>query len=649
MNQMLTPSPDDYHHDRGNQHAVNERKSNKGRRLGFSGRLTLMIVSLVLVSVIVVASLIYLQYRQSYTQATINQLQGTGEMMSESFSQWLDARQDDMRYIAGLDPVRQVEVEQIDHLLAQIAAQDGFYDTIFFVGPDGHGVSGVSYDDGVEVMSPSVAAEFAVADRAWFQQAIQGEMVFSQPLVSRATGNQVSNVVVPVYDGGEVVGVVRAAVRLGVLFERMAEMSLGGNSDTFLLASDGTPVTPVASLGEGESTLATRAAEAVAAGEAGVGQYRDAAGTPVIGSFSYLPRLDWGLVVEMPEREALAEVNRVFWLLVAMTAVIAVVAVLFSLGVVRSVVRTLGGDPQQASDVVRRVVDGDLTMRVPVKPGDTTSLLAHIDEMQTNLRRMMHDIKGTAESVSTASGEIAQGNEDLASRTEEQSSSLVETATSIEQMTATVRQTADSAAQAERLSRELDDKARQAGSVGTEAAAAMQAIKDANQRVVSIIEAIDAIAFQTNLLALNASVEAARAGEHGRGFAVVASEVRQLAGRCADEANQIRAVVNASVEKVDEGETLVADASQQLLAIADGVKQVTSLVGEIATAATEQSTGIEQINQAVSQLEEVTQQNAALVEQASTSSQSLKDQARELAQLIQRFKVEEGQAALPSY
>ncbi len=649
MNQMLTPSPDDYHHDRGNQHAVNKRNTNKVRRLGFSSRLTLMIVSLVLVSVIVVASLVYLQYRQSYTQATINQLQGTGEMMSESFSQWLDARQDDMRYIAGLDPVRRVEVEQIDHLLAQIAAQDGFYDTIFFVGPDGHGVSGVSYDDGVEVMSPSVAAEFAVADRAWFQQAIEGEMVFSQPLVSRATGNQVSNVVVPVYDGGEVVGVVRAAVRLGVLFERMAEMSLGGSSDTFLLASDGTPVTPVASLGEGDTTLATRAAEAVAAGEAGVGQYRDAAGTPVIGSFSYLPRLDWGLVVERPEREALAEVHRVFWLLVAMTAVIVVVAVLVSLGVVRSVVKTLGGDPQQASDVVRRVVDGDLTMRVPVKPGDTTSLLAHIDEMQANLRRMMHDIKGTAESVSTASSEIAQGNEDLASRTEEQSSSLVETATSIEQMTATVRQTADSAAQAERLSRELDDKARQAGSVGTEAAAAMQAIKDANQRVVSIIEAIDAIAFQTNLLALNASVEAARAGEHGRGFAVVASEVRQLAGRCADEANQIRAVVNASVEKVDEGETLVADASQQLLAIADGVKQVTSFVGEIATAATEQSTGIEQINQAVSQLEEVTQQNAALVEQASTSSQSLKDQARELARLIQRFKVEEGQAALPSY
>lgn len=644
MNQMLTPPPGDRHQF---QPSADKVISNKKRRLGFSARLTLMIASLVLISVIVVSSLIYLQYRQSYTQATINQLQGTGEMMAESFSQWLDARQDEMRYIAGLDPVRQVNVEQIDHLLAKIADQDGYYDTIFFVGPDGRGMSGVSYDTGVTVMSPSAASEFEVADRAWFQRAIAGEMVFSQPLVSRATGNQVSNVVVPVYDeNGDVVGVIRAAVRLDVLFERMAEMSLGGSSDTFLLASDGTPITPVAALGESNETLVTRAAEAVAQGEAGVGQYRDAAGTPVIGSFTYLPRLDWGLVVEMPEREALAEVSRVFWLLVAITAVIVAVAIAISLGVVRSVVRTLGGDPQLASDVVRRVVDGDLTMRVPVKSGDTTSLLAHIDEMQTNLRRMMADIKDTAESVSTASSEIAQGNEDLASRTEEQSASLVETATSIEQMTATVRQTADSAGQAERLSRELDDRANQAGGVGTEAAAAMQAIKDANQRVVSIIEAIDGIAFQTNLLALNASVEAARAGEHGRGFAVVAAEVRKLAGRCAEEANQIRDVVNASVLKVDEGEALVADASQQLLAISEGVKQVTNFVAEIATAATEQSTGIEQINQAVSQLEQVTQQNAALVEQASTSSQAMKDQALELAKLIQRFRVEERKPAL---
>ena len=333
--------------------------------------------------------------------------------------------------------------------------------------------------------------------------------------------------------------------------------------------------------------------------------------------------------------------SRLFWILVAITAVIVSVAVLVSLGVVRSVVKTLGGDPQRAAEVVRRVVQGDLTMRVPVKAGDTTSLLAHMHEMQQKLQAMMGDIRRTAESVSVASSEIAQGNEDLASRTEEQSSSLVETASSLEQMTATVRQTAESSTQARELTVELDEQARNASGVGQQAAQSMGSIKQANKRVESIVEAINGIAFQTNLLALNASVEAARAGEHGRGFAVVATEVRNLAGRCAAEASKIRELVDSSVASVDEGERLVTTASQQLATIAEGVKRVSSFISEIATAATEQSSGIEQINMAVSQLDEVTQQNAALVEEATAASHSLSDQARELARLVQRFKIDE--------
>ncbi|MCE8004394.1 methyl-accepting chemotaxis protein [Billgrantia ethanolica] len=615
----------------------------KRERLGFSRRLTLMIVSLVLISVMLVAGLVYVQYRQSFTQATVDRLQGTGEMMAGTFTQWLDARQDEIAFVAGLDSVRQVEIEPLQHLLTRLAEQNGYYDTIFFVGPDGMGVAGVSFDGSATIMSSTEAAEFQVADRAWFREAIQGRPVFSQPLVSRATGNQVSNVVAPVFaESGEVVGVVRAAVRLDVLFERMAEMSLGGSSDTYLLGADGMPVTPVAALAGESRVLDTRASLAIGAGESGVGRYADVGGTAVIGSFTYLPLLNWGLVVEVPEREALAEVSRLFWILVGITAVIVSVALLVSLGVVRSVVTTLGGDPERAAEVVRRVVQGDLTMRVPVKAGDTTSLLAHMHEMQRNLQAMMGDIKRTAESVSVASNEIAQGNEDLASRTEEQSSSLVETASSLEQMTATVRQTAESSTQARELTLELDEQARDASGVGQQAAHSMGAIKEANRRVESIVEAIDGIAFQTNLLALNASVEAARAGEHGRGFAVVATEVRQLAGRCAAEASKIRQLVDSSVASVDEGERLVRTASDQLGTIVEGVKRVSSFISEIATASTEQSSGIEQINMAVSQLDEVTQQNAALVEEATAASHSLSDQARELARLVQRFKVEEG-------
>lgn len=620
------------------------RKASFWSNLGFKGRLTTMIVSLVLAAVLLVANMVYFQYRDSYTQGTINQLQGTGEMMSESFTQWLDARQDEMRYLATLNPVRELQAGEVSHLLARISELGGFYDTVFLVGANGRGIAGVAYENGRTRELPQDEAQaFDVADRDWFRQAIRGDDVFSQPLISRATGNQISNVVVPVRDdAGNVVSVVRGAVRLDVLLERMEAMSLGGGSDTYLLAANGTPVTPVAALQGRTETISTFAAEAIGRGESGVGHYRDSAGIPVMGAFSYLPRLSWGLVVEVPEAEALAEVNRVFWLLVVITAIIIAASVVISLAVVRSVVRILGGDPQDATDVVRRVVQGDLTRDVPLAPGDKTSLLAHMQEMQVNLRQMMVEIRQAAESVSTASNEIAQGNEDLATRTEEQSSSLVETAASVEQMTATIKQTAESANHARLLTEEVDDKTSTAGEVGMQAARAMEAIKEANQRVTSIIEAIDGIAFQTNLLALNASVEAARAGEHGRGFAVVASEVRGLAGRCAAEANQVRAVVKASIEKVNEGEKLVNTSSQQLQAIGEDVRKVTRFVAEIAGAANEQATGIEQINEAISQLEEVTQQNAALVEEASVASQSLDDQARELAALLQRFKLEQG-------
>lgn len=610
--------------------------------LSFRARLTAMIVTLVLAAVLLVASLVYLQYRDSYTQATVNRLQGAGEMMSESFTQWLDARQDEMRYLATLEPVKERQADIVSHLLARVSELNEFYDTLFLVGMDGRGIAGASYENGRTRELPSEEARtFDVADRDWFQQASRGNTVFSQPLVSRATGNQISNVVVPVVDSdGNVVAVVRGAVRLAVLFERMTALSLGGSSDTYLLGANGLPVTPVAALGGRSETLTTPAAEAITAGKGGVGQYRDAAGTPVIGAFTYLPRLNWGLVVEIPASDALAEVNRVFWLLVLITTIIIAVAVVISLAVVRSVVRVLGGDPHNATDVVRRVVRGDLTRNVSLAPGDETSLLAHMQEMQVNLRRMMTDIRQTAESVNSASSEIAHGNEDLATRTEEQAASLVETAASVEEITATINQTAESANQARQLTQEVEVKTGTASEVGLQAAQSMEAIKEANQRVTSIIAAIDGIAFQTNLLALNASVEAARAGEHGRGFAVVAAEVRELAGRCASEANQVRAVVEASIEKVNEGERLVNTSSEQLLAIGVDVREVTRFVAEIAGAANEQARGIEQINTAVSQLDEVTQQNAALVEQASVASQSLDDQARELTALLQRFRLE---------
>ena len=322
-------------------------------------------------------------------------------------------------------------------------------------------------------------------------------------------------------------------------------------------------------------------------------------------------------------------------------AIAGIMALLLAAVTVRSIVL-----PLRATLAAIQRSSGDLTLRLDTPGQDELAHLYRAFNASTaDSELLVSNIKQGALSVGVASGQINEGNRDLAQRTEEQSSSLVETASSMEQMTASVRQTADNARQAEALSREAASQADKGSSVASSARGAMRQIHEANREVTRIVEAIDSIAFQTNLLALNASVEAARAGEHGRGFAVVASEVRKLASRSAEEAEQIRRVVGINVACIDEGEKLVNATSETLETIAQGVGQVANLITQMSTAATEQSAGIEQINQAIGQLEEMTQDNATLVEQVAAASQSLDEQAIDMTRLIARFKVGEALTA----
>ena len=320
---------------------------------------------------------------------------------------------------------------------------------------------------------------------------------------------------------------------------------------------------------------------------------------------------------------------------------IAVVAAVIAIGMAILIVRTMTRPLQRALVSIAERGD-DLTQRLPVPGSDELSRLYQaVNDASAQTEQLIAEMKRNAQSVALASNEIAQGNQDLAQRTEEQSASLVQTASSMEQMTATVRQNADNAHQAQRMTGGVANQAQEATEVAMQARQAMQHIHQANEQVTTIVTAIDNIAFQTNLLALNASVEAARAGEHGRGFAVVADEVRKLASRSAEEASQIRHLVNNNVARINEGEALVATTSDTLEKIAARVQQVAALVDEIATASHEQSAGVEQISHAMAQLEDVTQQNASLVEQVATASRSLDDQAEEMTTLVSRFRVAE--------
>ncbi len=304
---------------------------------------------------------------------------------------------------------------------------------------------------------------------------------------------------------------------------------------------------------------------------------------------------------------------------------------------------------QDVNRVANALAKGDLTQTI-VKdyPGIFGETKAAVNGTVTNLKDLVGQIKDSTDTINTAAKEIASGNADLSQRTEEQASSLEETASSMEELTSTVKQNAENAKQANQLAISSSDIAVKGGAVVGEVVTTMDQINEASRKIVDIISVIDGIAFQTNILALNAAVEAARAGEQGRGFAVVAGEVRNLAQRSAAAAKEIKQLIDNSVEKVEGGSKLVAQAGQTMEEIVTSIKRVTDIMSEITAASTEQSAGIEQVNLAITQMDEVTQQNAALVEEAAAAAESLEEQAQNLSVAVATFKVDESTAVAVS-
>jgi len=296
---------------------------------------------------------------------------------------------------------------------------------------------------------------------------------------------------------------------------------------------------------------------------------------------------------------------------------------------------------REMQSMLSAALGGHLTERISLegKTGFFEALARGVNQLADNMAEIVAKVKHAASEVYRGAEEISQGNANLSQRTEEQSSSLEETASSMEEMTSTVKQNADNAGQANQLAIAARDQAEKGGSVVAKAVRAMTGINDASRKISDIIGVIDEIAFQTNLLALNAAVEAARAGEQGRGFAVVASEVRNLAGRSATAAKEIKELIQDSVKKVEDGSVLVTQSGQTLEQIVAAVKKVSDIVAEIAAASREQSSGIEQVNRAIMQMDELTQQNAALVEQATAASQAMAQQAGDLNEMMNRYRL----------
>jgi methyl-accepting chemotaxis protein len=323
--------------------------------------------------------------------------------------------------------------------------------------------------------------------------------------------------------------------------------------------------------------------------------------------------------------------------IITILALAATILVMLSLWLARRLAEPL----LHAVNIADQLAQGNLA--VPVTPKgctETIQLLTAMARMQSSFGGIVKNVKVNAESVATASSEIAQGNQDLSSRTEQQACALEQTAASMEELSATVKQNADNALQANQLAVNASSVAIKGGEVVSQVIDTMKGINESSRKISDIIQVIDGIAFQTNILALNAAVEAARAGEQGRGFAVVASEVRSLAGRSAEAAKEIKALISASVDCVEQGTALVNQAGTTMTEVVVSIRRVTDIMGEISAASHEQALGVSQVGQAVVQMDQATQQNASLVEEMAAAASNMKSRALALVEEVAVFRLE---------
>lgn len=502
--------------------------------------------------------------------------------------------------------------------------------------------------DGGFLVEPIVFADTPGANDWYDIPKRTGRLHFTEPYVYPINGKDVmmASLVSPITVGGAFKGTASADFTLDTLTTILASMRTIEGSTLSLLSNGGLYASHAdpTLLGKAAADVSPEALAHIAKGEPHTAT--DAGGMVHI----YQPLVihptipAWSVRMSFPAQIATASATALmFYALGAavLCALVTAAVMVFSVNRLMAPLRELGRTMNNLASG-----DADLRARLEARGSDELSVIARgFNGFIEKVNHSLIDIRDSSSAVQLAAGEIASGNTDLSSRTEQAASSLEETAASMEQLSSTVRQTADSAREANQLAHTASGVAQRGGTLVNDMVQTMSSIHQSSRKIADIIGVIDAIAFQTNILALNAAVEAARAGEQGRGFAVVASEVRLLASRSAQAAKEIKVLIDNSVNQVDLGTELVTKTGETMAEVVASVQRVNNMIAEISTATSEQSNGIGQINSAVSQLDQMTQQNAALVEQGSAASESLREQAQRLASVVSTFRLQEKASA----
>jgi methyl-accepting chemotaxis protein len=583
---------------------------------------------LIVVAAIGVATLAsYLSVSADARRQVLADLDSLGQAHAGAIAGWVKAQKD---IVTALAPSAELQAPQ--SMLSQ-ALKSGRLDLAYL---------GTAEKRMVSIPDRQRPADYDPTSRGWYKLASASEAaVVTAPYIAASSKKLVVSFAYAVKAGGTVKAVAGTDVALDDVIATLQSIKPTASGFAMLLDPSGKilahpdaaltlkPATDLDKSLDAALLERTRGKELVAA---------EIGGRAYFLKSTAVPGTDWRLVTAAERGEALASLSALLTTAGLSLVGVAVVAALLSALAIGVMLKGLG----RVRDAMDQIGSGsgDLSQRLSARGEDEIADIARsFNLFVEKIEQVMLGVRETSQSIAVASRQIAVGNQDLSQRTEETAGNLQETASSMEQLTSTVRHSADAAASANRLAVQAGEVARRGGTVMGEVVTTMEQIQASSRRIGDIIGTIDGIAFQTNILALNAAVEAARAGEQGRGFAVVASEVRALAQRSAEAAKEIKTLIGASVERVESGTRLVADAGATMGEVVGSVQQVGQMIGEISTAASEQSDGIAQVNLAVSQLDQMTQQNASLVEESAAAAESLKDQAARLAEVVGAFRL----------